>query len=812
MLLVTPRSAVLLGLCLAGALFGQVSRPLVVNQSRYRVVAGERIPIGASSETLAFLLSAKTRIARASDRTFPVAPSLSGGQVLMGIPLTTPPGEYSVVISATSASGEERMASVSVTVEALPTVPTNATTPPVVLLDGWQGASTTSSCPIATDSTGTFGNLASYLAGSPNLAPIVYFFENCTECPNCSMEQLGTDLGTFLNSIQYSDGTPVPQFDVIAHSMGGLIIRSYLSGKQASAFSPPSVPKIRKAVFIATPHFGSFQADSPLAAALFASGTQTDEMKRGSQFTWDLATWNQFEDDLRGTDALAVIGNAGPLGSLSGASDGVVGLTSASLDFARPGRTRIVDYCHVPGSTAGGLAGILLGCTAPGIANIDSPSHQTYQIVSSFLADGTAWQTVGTAPAQDQYLSKYGGMVVADLNASDQYVSPPSVSWGGLALTSGAAGDLYYADMVSGTGTFGLGSSACGPYTQPAGVYSMVRCKLSPSVYSVGPLLSGTGRTVQTGTAIAIAGAGFGAQQCGTCRVTASNPPSTVLQISSWSDTSIAAFLPASVVGFAQIGVTTANGFDAINIMAAPASAITAAPSIAAVSNGASFQAGFASATWVSILGTNLSQSTRAWQNNDFVNGLLPTSLDGVSVTINGLAAYVAYISPGQINVLAPDDAASGAVQLQVTTAQGKSNSFTTQKAPFAPAFFTLGGSYLAALHADYTLVGKPGLIAGLTSTPAKPGETIQIYGTGFGPTNPPVPSAQLVAAPAVLANSLQVAIGGQAASVTYAGLVEPGLYQINVTVPSVPDGDSAVLATVGGAQTQTGALITVQQ
>jgi uncharacterized protein (TIGR03437 family) len=285
-----------------------------------------------------------------------------------------------------------------------------------------------------------------------------------------------------------------------------------------------------------------------------------------------------------------------------------------------------------------------------------------------------------------------------------------------------------------------------------------------------------------------------------------------VLQISSWSDTSIAAFLPASVVGFAQIGVTTANGFDAINIMAAPASAITAAPSIAAVSNGASFQAGFASATWVSILGTNLSQSTRAWQNNDFVNGLLPTSLDGVSVTINGLAAYVAYISPGQINVLAPDDAASGAVQLQVTTAQGKSNSFTTQKAPFAPAFFTLGGSYLAALHADYTLVGKPGLIAGLTSTPAKPGETIQIYGTGFGPTNPPVPSAQLVAAPAVLANSLQVAIGGQAASVTYAGLVEPGLYQINVTVPSVPDGDSAVLATVGGAQTQTGVLTTVQQ
>jgi uncharacterized protein (TIGR03437 family) len=366
--------------------------------------------------------------------------------------------------------------------------------------------------------------------------------------------------------------------------------------------------------------------------------------------------------------------------------------------------------------------------------------------------------------------------------------------------------------MVSGTGAFGLGSSACGPYTQPAGIYSMVRCKLSPSVYSVGPLLSGTGRVVQTGTTITITGAGFGAQQCGTCRVTASNPPSTVLQISSWSDTSITALLPASFVGMIQIGVTTPNGIDAINIMAAPASAITTAPSITTVSNGASFQGGFASATWVSIFGANLSQTTRAWQNSDFMNGLLPTSLEGVSVTINGLPAYIAYISPGQINVLAPDDAASGAVLVQVTTPQGKSNSVTAQKAPFAPAFFTLGGSYVAALHADYTLVGKPGIVPGSASTPAKPGETVQIYGTGFGPTNPPTASAQPVAAPAVLANSVQVAIGGQAASVAYAGLVGPGLYQINATVPNLPDGDSAVLAAVAGAQTQTGALITIQQ
>ena len=234
---------------------------------------------------------------------------------------------------------------------------------------------------------------------------------------------------------------------------------------------------------------------------------------------------------------------------------------------------------------------------------------------------------------------------------------------------------------------------------------------------------------------------------------------------------------------------------------------------ITAGANGASFQAGFASATWVSIFGTNLSQTTRLWQDSDFVNGLLPTSLSDVSVTVNGLAAYVEYISPTQVNVLAPDDATLGAVQLQVTTAQGKSNSLTAQKQQLAPAFFTIGGGYVAAQHADYTYVGKPGLIAGVTTQPAKPGETILLYGTGFGPTSPPLPSAQLVTTPAVLANSVQVTIGGvPVPHVDYAGLVEAGLYQFNVTVPNVPGGDAAVVAQIAGVQTQTGVSITIQQ
>src|ERR1035438_10703636 len=130
------------------------------------------------------------------------------------------------------------------------------------------------------------------------------------------------------------------------------------------------------------------------------------------------------------------------------------------------------------------------------------------------------------------------------------------------------------------------------------------------------------------------------------------------------------------------------------------------------------FRSGFASAPWVSIFGTNLSASTQIWGASDFVNGALPASLDQVSVTIDGKPAYVEYISPKQINVLAPDDATTGNVQVQVTAAGQASNSFTAQKQQYAPAFFTFdNGKYVAAEHSDYTLLGA--------AAPAKPGETV---------------------------------------------------------------------------------------
>jgi uncharacterized protein (TIGR03437 family) len=97
-------------------------------------------------------------------------------------------------------------------------------------------------------------------------------------------------------------------------------------------------------------------------------------------------------------------------------------------------------------------------------------------------------------------------------------------------------------------------------------------------------------------------------------------------------------------------------------------------------------------------------------------------------------------------------------------------------------------------------------------TTPAKPGEIILLYGVGFGPATPPQPSGQLVTTAAPLANTVQVTIGGQTALVAFAGLTGSGLYQFNVTVPNLPNGDAAVVATIGGIATQTGVVVTVQQ
>ena len=84
------------------------------------------------------------------------------------------------------------------------------------------------------------------------------------------------------------------------------------------------------------------------------------------------------------------------------------------------------------------------------------------------------------------------------------------------------------------------------------------------------------------------------------------------------------------------------------------------------------------------------------------------------------------------------------------------------------------------------------------------------MFGTGFGPADPASPAAVLVGQPAVLSAPVTIRIGNVVANVAFAGLVGPGLYQFNVTVPNLPPGDQAVVFGIGGARSQDRAFITV--
>lgn len=285
----------------------------------------------------------------------------------------------------------------------------------------------------------------------------------------------------------------------------------------------------------------------------------------------------------------------------------------------------------------------------------------------------------------------------------------------------------------------------------------------------------------------------------GYLRVQASSSGMTVQYIETW--------LPS------EQNATRKNGMVADSYTIAPNNSATP-PVITRVANAAGALPAIAPNSWVEIDGVNLAPAdgARSWNSSDFVNGQMPTQLDGVSVSVNEKAAYVSYISPNQINILTPPDAIAESVTVRVAVNGIVSAAFAALGQTASPAFFTFGGaSYVAATHADGSYLGPATLYPGAT-TPAKPGETIVLYGNAFGATanaitaGSPSQSGGLAKLPAFQ-------IGGAPATVQFGGLISPGLFQFNVVVPpATPDGDQPIGATYNGYSTQAGALLTVHR
>lgn len=559
--------------------------------------------------------------------------------------------------------------------------------PPVVFMNGYQN-----DCG-GSNFAGTFGNADQILQSNGRVS---LYFNNCNAPQRTSIESLGKGFGDFLTGLKYDDGQAVDQVDVVAHSMGGLILRSYLSGKQpdVGVFQPPAVTHVRKAVFLATPHFGS-----GIAVGLGLDHL-TEELSSGSPFLFDLGSWNQGRDDLRGVDAMAIAGNAGTGFTVApGLDDGVVALTSASIAFARPGRTRVLPLCHTP---VDGLVAFfhLCGDTAKGIAQLTTESDANTRIVLSFLNGTTEWMTIGTAAEDNAFLSQNGGLAVVRHDAND---APLPMSSATAVSDSGTTKNLNlpntavvaYTDLFP-AGPLTLKATASGTEVQRTG-------SLAPAVYLTavvkpGPLIAGVFPSAAANFPLVVAPGMFVSIYGQTLAVVTAQAPAvpypdqlggavvkvdnTPIPLQYVSASQINGVFPAASNGLVKLTVQNESGSRTVNVLVD-----TAAP---AIFTAGSEPNGIASA----LIARNGSIITAANPINAgeyvelFLTGLgATTTRDGLdwanqvpTVQVGGKDCAVSYAGraprfPGldQINCVVPTGV-TGTVALTVTSGSRASN------------------------------------------------------------------------------------------------------------------------------------------
>ena len=219
---------------------------------------------------------------------------------------------------------------------------------------------------------------------------------------------------------------------------------------------------------------------------------------------------------------------------------------------------------------------------------------------------------------------------------------------------------------------------------------------------------------------------------------------------------------------------------------------------------------------WATVYGTNLAGGTATWTGN------FPQSLGGTSVTIGGKAAYLSYVSYGQINLQVPNVSATGALPVVITTATGSGTS-TATLAQFGPSFFLLDATHVAGIilrsngkgaygGGSYDIIGPTGTSLGYPTVAAKAGDIVELFGTGFGPTSPAVLAGQAYSGAAPTTSPVTLRINNVGVTPSFAGLSGAGLYQLNLTVPpGLGTGDVPLQATVGGVLTPSGVVISTQ-
>lgn len=303
--------------------------------------------------------------------------------------------------------------------------------------------------------------------------------------------------------------------------------------------------------------------------------------------------------------------------------------------------------------------------------------------------------------------------------------------------------------------------------------------------------------------------------------------------------------------GLAGVGVTLGSAVGAVTVTATVAGlapvrfSLTATEATAPVVVGPRVAAGgvvgvggsippvkqISSNGLASIYGENFAPSgtARVVSAEDIVGGRVPTKLAGVCVEVAGQRAPVLAVYPKQLNIQVPTLSATGEAAVQVIlncgeTGEVRSNLERVALQAATPEFlyFVLnadGKNPIAAVNAvTGERVGPPALIVGVTFVPARPGDVLTLYATGFGMTEPAFQAGELPDRVAAVVGPVKVTVGGVElgpGDLLYAGL-SPGLagvYQVNLRLPGdLPDGDLPVVVRVGAFSSPPGGYITVRR
>jgi uncharacterized protein (TIGR03437 family) len=226
---------------------------------------------------------------------------------------------------------------------------------------------------------------------------------------------------------------------------------------------------------------------------------------------------------------------------------------------------------------------------------------------------------------------------------------------------------------------------------------------------------------------------------------------------------------------------------------------------------------GIAPGAWISIYGSNLSAVTAAW--NPQPNADLPTSLGGVRVWIGGLSAALQYVSPTIINALVPAGVHLGPVDLVVDAgSSGAGAPVPLYAQPFLPAICSSPAPPQARQYSVTAVDPATGQLLGNAAADPRvtravhPGDTIDLYAIGLGPTTPAFPTDTLFTGSYALMATLRVVLGSARIDPSFAALVSPGLYQVRIAVPAdTPAGDQPIALDLGRVQSAPGVFLRIQ-